>query len=108
MTVNILFICSRNNWRSRTAETIFKNNQKHNVKSAGTESEARIKVTEKLINWADLIFVMEKRHKERLRDKFESLIDDKEIVTLDIKDVYKYMDTELIEILETSVSPYLD
>jgi len=106
--VNILFICSRNQWRSRTAETIFKNNQKHNVKSAGTENEARIRVTEKLINWADLIFVMEKRHKERLRDKFGVVIDDKEIVTLDIKDDYKYMDTELIEALETSVSPYLD
>ena len=106
--MNILFICSRNKWRSRTAETIFKDNQKHNVKSAGTENEARIKVTEKLINWADLIFVMEKKHKERLRDKFGQLIDDKEIVTLDIKDDYKYMDSELIEVLETSVSPYLD
>lgn len=106
--MNILFICSRNKWRSRTAETIFKNNQKHNVKSAGTENEAKIKVNEKLINWADLIFVMEKRHKERLRDKFGELIDYKEIVILDIKDDYKYMDTEFIEILETSVSPYLD
>lgn len=106
--MNILFICSRNKWRSRTAETIFKDNQKHNVKSAGTENEARVKVTEKLINWADLIFVMEKRHKQRLRDKFNTLIDDKEIITLDIKDDYKYMDTELIEILGNSVSPYLD
>ena len=106
--MNILFVCSKKKWRSRTAETIFKNNQKHNVKSAGTENEARIKVTEKLISWADLIFVMEKKHKERLRDKFESQIDDKQIVTLDIKDDYKYMDTELIEILETSVRPYLD
>lgn len=106
--MNILFICSRNKWRSRTAETVFKNNQKHLVKSAGTENEARIKVTEKLIIWADLIFVMEKRHKERLSQKFGALIDDKEIVTLDIKDDYKYMDTDLIYILETSVSPYLD
>jgi predicted protein tyrosine phosphatase len=106
--VNILFICSRNKWRSRTAETIFKNDQDHNVKSAGTENEARIKVTEKLINWADLIFVMEKRHRGRLRDKFGSLIDAKEIVTLDIRDDYKYMDTELIEILKSSVRPYIN
>lgn len=105
--MNILFVCSKNRWRSRTAETIFKNNQKHNIKSAGTESEARIKVSEKLIKWADLIFVMEKRHKDRLQEKFGSLIDNKEIVTLDIQDDYKYMDAELIEILETSVLPYL-
>jgi len=34
--------------------------------------------------------------------------DEKEIIILDIQDDYKYMDTELIGILETSVSPYLD
>ena len=106
--MNILFVCSRNKWRSRTAETIFKNNQKHNVKSAGTENDARIKVTEKLISWSDLIFVMEKRHRERLKEKFGSLADTKEIIILDIQDNYKYMDPELIEILETSVSPYLE
>jgi|SRR6187455_1475045 len=106
--MNILFVCSRNKWRSRTAETIFKNNQKHNVKSAGTENDARIKVTEKLISWSDLIFVMEKRHRERLKEKFGSLADTKEIIILDIQDKYKYMDPELIEILETSVSPYLE
>ena len=105
--MNILFICSRNKWRSRTAETIFKNNQQHLVKSAGTENEARIKVTENLIRWADLIFVMEKKHKERLKEKFGSLTDDKDIIILDIQDDYKYMDAELIEVLETSVSPYL-
>lgn len=106
--MNVLFICSRNQWRSRTAETIFKNNQKHNVKSAGTENEARIRVTEKLVNWADLIFVMEKKHRDRLREKFGSVTGEKEIVILGIQDDYKYMDAELIEILENSVSPYLD
>jgi predicted protein tyrosine phosphatase len=106
--MNILFVCSKNYWRSRTAETIFKNNQNHNIKSAGTENEARIKVTEKLIKWADLIFVMEKKHRKRLQEKFSSLTDDKEIVILEIQDDYKYMDAELIEMLETSVSSYLD
>lgn len=106
--MNILFVCSRNKWRSRTAETIFKNNQQHIVKSAGTENEARIRVTEKLVNWADLIFVMEKKHKTRLENKFGSLLDSKEVITLDIQDDYKYMDPELIEILKTSVIPYLE
>ena len=106
--MNILFVCSRNKWRSRTAETIFKNNQKHKVKSAGTENDARIKVTGKLISWSNLIFVMEKRHRDRLKEKFGSVTDTKEIIILDIQDDYKYMDPELIEILQTSVSPYLE
>jgi predicted protein tyrosine phosphatase len=106
--MNILFVCSMNKWRSRTAETIFRNNQKHHIKSAGTDNDARIKITEKLIDWADLIFVMEKRHRERLQEKFGSVTDAKEIIILDIPDDYQYMDPELIEILEISVTPYLD
>lgn len=105
--VNILFVCSRNKWRSRTAETIFRNLQNHDIKSAGTEKDARIKVTDKLLNWADLIFVMEKRHKERLNEKFGVVIADKKIVILDIEDNYQYMDAELIETLKLSVAPYL-
>jgi predicted protein tyrosine phosphatase len=105
--MKVLFICSRNKWRSRTAETIFKDNQTHEFRSAGTENDARIKVNEKLINWADLIFVMEKRHKQRLQDKFDQLLYDKKIIILDIEDNYQYMDEELIETLKTSVIPYL-
>jgi predicted protein tyrosine phosphatase len=105
--MNILFVCSKNKWRSRTAETIFKDNQNHEVRSAGTSTEARIKINEKLINWADLIFVMEKRHKELLHEKFSQSLTEKDIVILDIEDNYQYMDEELIEILRTSVTAYL-
>lgn len=105
--MNILFVCSRNKWRSRTAETIFKNRQDHEFRSAGTENDARIKVNEKLIRWADLIFVMEKRHRQRLQQKFDQLLNDKKIIILDIEDNYQYMDQELIETLKTSVTPYL-
>jgi predicted protein tyrosine phosphatase len=104
--MNILFVCSRNKWRSRTAETIFKDDQHHSVKSAGTENDARIKVNQKLIDWAELLFVMEKRHKQRLQEKFGQLLHDKKIIVLDIEDNYQYMDEELIETLKVSVSPY--
>jgi protein-tyrosine phosphatase len=106
--VNILFVCSKNKWRSRTAETIFQNDQRHKIRSAGTENDARIRITEKLVNWADLIFVMEKRHKERLEDKYRMLISQKEIIILNIQDEYQYMDSELIEMLRASVSTYLE
>jgi predicted protein tyrosine phosphatase len=105
--MNVLFVCSRNKWRSRTAETIFKDNQDHHFKSAGTENDARIKVNEKLINWADAVFVMEKRHRQRLQERFGQLLDDKKIITLDIEDNYQYMDEELVNILKTSITPYL-
>ena len=105
--MNILFICSRNQWRSRTAEDIYKDSI-HNVRSAGTAASAKIKVNAKLIDWSDMIFVMEKKHKTHVQDKFSGLLDEKTIIILDIADEYQYMDPELIEILALSVSPYID
>ena len=60
-----------------------------------------------MIQWANLIFVMEKRHKEILEENFGNIIRNKKIITLDIEDRYEYMDEELIDILKTSVSLYL-
>lgn len=98
--MNILFLCSRNQWRSRSAEELFKNHPLHTVRSAGTAPSARIKVSEKAILWADLILVMEKRHKQILQEKFGVRIYDKKVLVLDIPDEYGYMDPELVEILE--------
>lgn len=105
--MNLLFVCSRNQWRSPTAEEIFKNSQEHQAKSAGTEPSARIKITEKLINWADIIFVMEKKHKDRINQRFASVVDEKELIVLDILDEYQFMDEELVDLIKLSVSPYL-
>ncbi|WP_316797150.1 protein tyrosine phosphatase [Pedobacter agri] len=95
--MNILFVCSRNKWRSTTAETIYKNHATHQVRSAGTEPSARIKLTEKHLFWADIIFVMEKKHRQRIIAKFGEGITDKQIIVLDIPDEYQYMDEDLIE-----------
>lgn len=106
--MNILFICSRNNWRSPTAEAIYKNRQGLHVKSAGTEPVARRKVSKKLIDWADLIFVMEKKHKQRLKENFPADISNKTMVVLEIEDAYEFMDEELVETIKISVDPYLE
>ncbi len=98
--MNILFICSRNQWRSRTAEDLFKDHPLHQVRSAGTAPSARIKISGKAIQWADLILVMEKRHNEILREKFDPWIREKKVLVLDIPDEYGYMDPELVWILK--------
>lgn len=105
--MNILFVCSRNKWRSRTAETIFKNNGLHPIKSAGTEKSARIPVTQNLLNWADKIFVMEDKHRLRILGKFDLNLQEKSLEVLHIPDDYHYMDSELIEILEAQLSDFL-
>ena len=104
---NILFICSKNKWRSPTGEQIFKNHAELNVRSAGTSSSARKTVNAKDILWADIIFVMEEKHKSRLKAEFIKLVKYKDIQVLDIPDEYQYMDEELVDILEQAVSVYL-
>ncbi|AFD05931.1 low molecular weight protein tyrosine phosphatase family protein [Solitalea canadensis] len=104
--MNILFVCSKNKWRSRTAETIFQQLPDHVVKSAGTSDDARIKLTAKHIDWADLIFVMEIKHRQIINKKFPNAAS-KKLVILDIPDDYQYMDKELIFTLQTAVEPFL-
>ena len=104
---NVLFICSRNKWRSPTAEKIWRKNQDLNVRSAGTSPKAKKTVSSNDIRWADIILVMEQKHKNRLKARFTRLIEHKSIHVLDITDDYKYMDQELVTILEEFVSNYL-
>ncbi len=105
--MNILFVCSRNQWRSPTAEAMYKNRPDLQVKSAGTEPSARIRVTAKQIQWADLIFVMEKKHRQRIHERFPMETEQKKIIVLDIDDNYQFMDAGLIEEIAANVNPYL-
>jgi len=80
----------------------------YDVKSAGTEKGARIKISQGHIGWADIIFVMEKKHLQRLKDNFSIMLSDKKVINLDIPDDYGFMDEDLIDILKARVSDYLD
>jgi len=91
-----------------TAEKVFQGVNGYEVRSAGTEEKARIKVTSGHIGWADLIFVMEKKHVRRLQEKFRDNLDNKKIVCLNIPDDYQFMDNELIEILISTVSEHIE
>ena len=105
--MKLLFICSQNRWRSLTAETLVQGIDGCTARSAGTERGARIRVTEGHLRWADLIFVMEKRHVERLRSKFQEALQGKQIICLHVPDDYGYMDPKLIEILKNKLSGYV-
>ena len=100
--MNILFICSGNKLRSPTAEKVFKSDI-INTKSAGTSKKAKKVVDSKDIKWADTVYVMEEKHKQRLIAYFPNAVKYKEIVVLDILDNYKYMDKKLIGILKEKI-----
>lgn len=105
--MKLLFICSQNRRRSLTAERLFDGVDGHQARSAGTEEGARIRVTPGHLGWADMIFVMEKRHQERLRAKYRQELLGKKIICLQIADVYDYMEDSLIYQLERTVAIHL-
>ena len=106
-TQGILFICSRNQWRSPTAEQIFRKHPLMFVRSAGTSPNARHKVSADDIRWANVIFVMEEKHKSQLVAEFSRMIEGERIHVLELPNVYKYVGPELVEQLEPSVAAIL-
>lgn len=104
---HLLFVCSRNQWRSPTGEQVWKNHPELSVRSAGTSPKARRTLSAKDIQWADVIFVMEEKHKSRVKAQFNGLLSYKDIQVLDIPDEYQYMDEELVNIMKQSVSNHL-
>jgi len=100
----VLFVCSRNQWRSPTAEKVWRDYYNLETKSAGTSPNAKKTISINDIKWADLILVMENKHKSRILAKFKQVVKYKKIIVLDIPDNYKFMDKDLIDIFK-SISP---
>lgn len=108
MKANVLFVCSRNRWRSPTAEAIWRDSNDVSVRARGLSAEAARVVTRADIGWADLILVMEGRHRSRLLEKFGDVVDRHRIHVLDIPDDYQFMDPALMELLQARAQPLMD
>jgi predicted protein tyrosine phosphatase len=102
-----LFICSRNRLRSPTAERIFAALSNVETDSAGLAPDADTPLSTEQIEWADIIFVMEKAHRNRLSKQFGWAIKGKRIICLNIPDDYAFMAPELIRLLETKAGRFL-
>ena len=94
----ILFICSQNKLRSPTAEQVFSLDKRLDVRSAGLEKDAVNILSSEDIEWADIIFVMEKSHHTKLSKKYKEYIRGKRIISLNIPDEYDFMDPALIQL----------
>ena len=103
----VLFICSRNRLRSPTAEHVFSSLPGIETDSAGLASDADCSLSSDQIEWADIIFVMEKRHRTQLTQSFKRYLSGKKVVCLDIQDAYQFMQAELVSLLEKRVPPHL-
>lgn len=107
MPRNVLFICTQNRLRSPTAEQVFASWPGIETQSAGLGNDAGNPVSPELLAWADLIFVMENAHRNKLSKKFRAFLGGKRVICLDIPDEYDYMDPVLVQLLRVKVSRFL-
>jgi protein-tyrosine phosphatase len=99
---NILVVCGKNKKRSRTAEYIYKNDDRFHIRSVGLSPKSIRKITEKDVEWADLILVMEREQSKHIKDIYHHLtVPTVEI--LNIADDFEFMDEELIQILHEKI-----
>jgi predicted protein tyrosine phosphatase len=104
---NVLFVCSANQLRSPTAEQVFSTWPGVETDSAGLSHGAKTLLSSEQIEWADIIFVMEKTHRSKLARNFRRHLNDKRVICLDIPDDYEFMDPTLVRILETKAGRFL-
>jgi predicted protein tyrosine phosphatase len=105
--VRVLFLCSRNRLRSPTAERVFASWPGLDVESAGLSPDAESPLTAELVDWAELIFVMEAAHRAKLARAFRRQLRGQRVICLDILDRYELMQPELVELLVARAGPHL-
>ena len=100
--MNILFVCTANIHRSKTAEDIFRADAPtHNFKSAGLSQKECTRngstlCTIEMLKWADMVYVFESKHTDRIREYAGEEFEQK-IQCLHIEDIYQYMQPALIK-----------
>jgi protein-tyrosine phosphatase len=104
----ILFVCTANVDRSRTAEDLYRHDDRYEVRSAGVAPFATVVVTRELLLWADRVFVMNERedqHRTLIRIRFPDV--DRPLVDLDVQDRWHRGDPVLVKLLTRRLRPHL-
>src|SRR6187455_2377888 len=106
--IRTLFVCRYNQRRSATAERVFAKDPSLDVRSAGTSDEALVRLNERMLEWADIIFVMDDDQQRAMARLFPGHPRLDRIVCLDILDRYHFLDPELVSLLAERTQPHLD
>jgi len=107
MMQKLLFICSQNKLRSPTADNVFSAFDGLECDSAGLAPDAEMALSPEQIEWADIIFVMEKTHRNKLSKRFKQFLKNKRVIVLGVPDEFDYMDPDLINLLKSKVPQFL-
>ena len=102
--MKVLFVCGKARMRSPTAADLAARFDGIQTDFAGLSRDADEILTPEQIEWADAIYVMERRQKKRLTAKFLAHLAGKKLRVLDIPDNFGYMDARLVELLRIKLA----
>ena len=102
-----LFVCRYNQRRSATAERVFAKDPSLDVRSAGTSQEAMVRVNRLMLDWADIVFVMDDGQLRDLKRMFPDHPAVDRLVCLQILDDYHFLDPQLVSLLEERARPHI-
>jgi len=103
----LLFICSANRLRSPTAEQVFSQYPNLEARSAGLNHDAADPLSPEHLSDVDIVFVMEKAHRNKLSKRFKSHLGKARVICLNIPDEFEFMQPELVTLLKARVTPHL-
>jgi predicted protein tyrosine phosphatase len=106
--IRALFLCGKARARGPTAAQVAAQWEGVKADCAGLSNDADDMLSVEQLDWADVIFVMEPRQKTRLASKYPGAARGKQIISLDVPDLYSFMQPELVEILTKKLRPFLD
>jgi predicted protein tyrosine phosphatase len=106
--IRALFICHYNRKRSATAERVFGKDPTLEVLSAGTSEEAMVQVNQRMLEWADIVFVMDGEQVEALGNMFPGHAALDQVICLNIADNYHFLDPDLVAVLQERAGPHLE
>ena len=105
---HVLFVCTANVDRSKTAEDLYENDPRFEVRSCGVAPFAQVVITRELLDWADFVFVMnetEDHHVTAIRRRFPGL--SREIIDLNVEDRWKRGHPELAKLIVSRLEPHI-
>lgn len=106
--LKLLFICSLNKKRSKTAEVIYREDKRFEVRSAGVDEQSETPVNSELLDWADHVVVMEEFHRKWLAYHYPGAATARKVMCLSVPDHYEFMDPELITLLKSRIEEFFN
>lgn len=103
----VLFVCRQNRVRSATAERLFCKRPDLDVRSAGTSRDALVRITARMLEWADVVLTMDAEQEAALREMFPGHPAVSRLICLQIPDDFTFLQPELVALLEARIAPLL-